>query len=152
MASEIKAKITEDMKEAMRAKDQERLNIIRLIMAAFKQVEVDQRITLEDEHVLSILDKMLKQRRESIAQFQTANRADLVQKEENEVKVIQQYLPKALSPEEIKELIDSAIKESGATSIRDMGKVMSLVKPKVQGRADVASVSNQIKDRLNEAQ
>lgn len=147
--SAIKGQITEDMKEAMRAQDKERLATIRLILAALKQREVDERITLTDQDVLSILDKMLKQRRESIAQYEAANRQDLVDKEVSEMKVIQHYLPAQLSEAEIIALIDAAIKETGASSVKDMGKVMSIIKPKVQGRADVAVVSNQIKDRLS---
>lgn len=146
--SAIKGKITEDMKEAMRSHDKERLATIRLILAAFKQKEVDERITLTDEQVLSILDKMLKQRRESISQYQAGNRPDLAQKEEEEVRVIQHYLPAQLSDAEINALIDAAIKESNAASMRDMGKVMSLLKPKLQGRADIAAVSAKIKERL----
>lgn len=146
--SAIKGKITEDMKEAMRAHDKERLATIRLILAAFKQREVDERITLTDEHVLSILDKMLKQRRESIAQYQAGNRPDLVQKEEEEIQVIQQYLPTQLSDSEINALIDAAIQESNAASMRDMGKVMGILKPKLQGRADIAAVSAKIKEKL----
>ena len=149
MASAIKDKITEDMKNAMRAHEKERLGTIRLILAAIKQREVDERIVLEDEHVLAILDKMLKQRRESITQYQAAKREDLSQKEEQEVSIIQEYLPQALSAEEIVQLIDSAIQKTGAASVRDMGKVMAILKPQVQGRADVASVSNTVKERLN---
>lgn len=148
MTSAIKNQITEDMKSAMRAQDKERLATIRLILAAFKQKEVDERIELTDENVLAILDKMVKQRRESIAQYQTANRQDLVDKEAAEINVIQSYLPAQLSEAEITALIDEAIRESGASTVRDMGKVMGLVKPKIQGRADVGVVSNQIKDRL----
>jgi uncharacterized protein YqeY len=144
----IKEKITEDMKEAMRAHDKERLATIRLILAAFKQREVDERITLTDEQALSILDKMLKQRRESIVQYQAGNRPDLVQKEEEEIRVIQHYLPAQLSDVEIDALIDAAIKESNAASMRDMGKVMGILKPKLQGRADIAAVSAKIKERL----
>jgi uncharacterized protein YqeY len=146
--SAIKEQITEDMKTAMRAQDKEKLVTIRLILAAIKQREVDERIVLTDENVLSILDKMLKQRRESITQFEVANRQDLVKKEQEEVKVIQHYLPEPLTIGEIYELIDHAIKETGATSVKDMGKVMGIIKPKIQGRADVATVSNHIKDRL----
>jgi len=146
--SAIKGKITEDMKEAMRNHDKERLATIRLILAAFKQREVDERITLTDEQVLSILDKMLKQRRESITQYQAGNRPDLVQKEEEEVQVIQHYLPAQLSDAEVNALIDAAIKESNAASMRDMGKVMGILKPKLQGRADIAAVSAKIKERL----
>ena len=147
-ASEIKEQITEDMKTAMRAHDKERLATIRLILAALKQREVDERIVLTDEHVITVLDKMLKQRRESIAQFDAANRPELSKKEAEEVLVIQHYMPAQLSAEEIQVIIDSAIKESGAASVRDMGKVMGLVKPKIQGRADMTLVSNQIKERL----
>ena len=147
--SAIKDKITEDMKDAMRAQDKERLSTIRLILAALKQREVDERIVLTDENVLAILDKMLKQRRESITQYEAANRKDLADKEATEMKVIQAYLPSQLSEAEIIAMIDAAIKESGANSVRDMGKVMGIIKPKVQGRADVAVVSNQIKDRLS---
>jgi uncharacterized protein YqeY len=147
--SEIKAQITEDMKTAMRAQDKERLATIRLILAAIKQREVDERITLTDEHVLAILDKMVKQRRESIAQYEAASRQDLADKEAAEVTIIQGYLPTPLSTAEIVTLIDSAIQETGAASVRDMGKVMGIIKPKIQGRADVAIVSNQVKDRLS---
>ncbi len=146
--SAIKEKVTADMKEAMRAHDKERLAAIRLILAAFKQREVDERITLTDEHVLSILDKMLKQRRESIVQYQAGNRLDLVQKEEQEIQVIQHYLPTQLSSAEVDTLIDAAIKECNAASMRDMGKVMGILKPKLQGRTDIAAVSAKIKERL----
>ncbi len=146
--SAIKEQITEDMKTAMRAHDKERLATIRLILAALKQREVDERIVLSDEQVLSVLDKMLKQRRESITQFDAANRKDLSEKEAVEMQVIQTYLPTPLSTDEVKSLIESAIKETGAASIRDMGKVMGIIKPQIQGRADVAQVSNQVKDRL----
>ncbi len=148
-ASAIKAKIQEDMKTAMRSQEKERLATIRLIMAAFKQREVDERIELTDEHVLSILDKMMKQRRESIAQFEVAQRDDLVQKETAELAIIQSYLPTPFSAAEIESLIDAAIQETGATTARDMGKVMGIIKPKLQGRADIAAVSNQIKQRLS---
>jgi uncharacterized protein YqeY len=148
--SAIKGQITEDMKTAMRSQDKERLATIRLILAALKQREVDERIELTDEHVLAILDKMLKQRRESIAQFEAANRKDLADKEVAEITVIQHYLPAALSIQEIAALIDDAIKETNAASVRDMGKVMGIIKPKIQGRADVSTVSNQVKDRLSQ--
>jgi uncharacterized protein YqeY len=147
--SAIKGQITEDMKTAMRAQDKERLATIRLILAAIKQREVDERITLTDEDVLAILDKMVKQRRESIAQFEAASRQDLVDKEAAEVVIIQGYLPTPLTTAEIVGLIDAAIQETGAESVRDMGKVMGIIKPKIQGRADVAIVSNQVKDRLS---
>jgi uncharacterized protein YqeY len=146
--SAIKGKIQEDMKSAMRNQAKERLAAIRLILAAIKQREVDERIELTDEHVLAILDKMLKQRRESITQYEAANRQDLAQKEQDEVRIIQEYLPSQLTTAEIQSLIEEAIKETGASSARDMGKVMGILKPKVQGRADVAAVSNIVKERL----
>lgn len=147
--SAIKGKIQEDMKTAMRNQEKDRLAAIRLILAAIKQREVDERIDLTDEHVLAILDKMVKQRRESITQFELAKRDDLVQKETEELHIIQSYLPAQLSTAEIDALIDAAVKESGATTARDMGKVMGILKPKLQGRADIAAVSNKIKDKLS---
>ena len=148
MSEALKANITEEMKVSMKAGDKPRLGAIRLILAAIKQREVDERISLDDEQVLSVLDKMAKQRRESITQFQAANRTDLVEKEELELSVIQSFLPQALTEEEITALIQSAIAESGATSMKDMGKVMASLKPKLQGRADMASVSSKIKSQL----
>jgi uncharacterized protein YqeY len=147
--SAVKGQIQEDMKTAMRTQDKERLGVIRLILAALKQREVDERIVLADEHVFAILDKMLKQRRESITQYEAANRQDLADKEKFEVQIIQAYLPSQLSSAEIETLIESAVKETGAASVRDMGKVMNILKPQVQGRADVAAVSAQVKDRLS---
>lgn len=149
MASVIKGQIQEDMKAAMRSQDKERLAIIRLILAALKQREVDERIELADEHVLAILDKMIKQRRESITQFEAGNRPELAAKEAAEIRVIQEYLPAQLSDAEIIALIDSAIADAGATSAKDMGKVMAILKPKVQGRADVTAVSAKVKERLS---
>lgn len=144
----IKGQIQEDMKNAMRSQDKERLAIIRLILAALKQREVDERIELTDDDVLVILDKMVKQRRESITQYEAGNRPDLAQKEAAEIIVIQHYLPAQLSEAEIDVLIDAAIKESNAASMRDMGKVMGILKPKVQGRADVAAISAKVKNKL----
>jgi len=149
MASAIKAKITEDMKTAMRGQEKERLATIRLILSAVKQREVDERIELTDEHLITILDKMMKQRRESIAQFETGNREDLAAKERAEILIIQQYLPAQLSPEELDKLVKDSIREAGATSARDMGKVMSLLKPKVQGRADMTLLSTKVKENLS---
>lgn len=146
--SAIKGQIQEDMKNAMRSQDKERLAIIRLILAACKQREVDERIELTDEHVLTILDKMVKQRRESIAQYDAGNRPDLAKKEAEEIVVIQHYLPAQLSDAEIEGMIDAAIKETNAASMKDMGKVMGILKPKVQGRADVAAISAKVKNRL----
>lgn len=149
MATEtIKTQIQEQMKAAMRSQDKERLSTIRLILSALKQREVDERIVLTDEHILGILDKMVKQRRESVVQFETGNRPDLVQKEMAEIKVIQEFMPTQLSETEIHSFIEMAIKESGATSARDMGKVMAVLKPKLQGRADMTAASAKIKERL----
>jgi uncharacterized protein YqeY len=147
--SELKNKINEDMKTAMRAKDKERLGIIRLILAAIKQQEVDTRTSLDDTAVLAVLDKMVKQRRDSISQYQSAERDDLAQKEQFEVDVIQEYLPEALSDEELERLIKEAITASGAQSMKDMGKLMNELRPKVQGRADMGQVSQKVKALLS---
>lgn len=149
MTSAVKTRILDDMKAAMRGQEKARLGTIRLILAALKQKEVDERITLTDEQVMAILDKMVKQRRESINQFQIANRQDLVDKEQAEIVVIQQYLPTQLTPAEIEQWVITAIKESGAASARDMGKVMAMLKPHVQGRADMAVVSTKVKEHLS---
>lgn len=148
MTSAIKGKITEDMKNAMRSQEKERLATIRLILAALKQREVDERIELSDADVLSILDKMVKQRRDSITQFEAGGRPELAQKEMEEIQVIQGYLPAQLSDAEIGALIEAAIQETGASTAKDMGKVMGVLKPKLQGRADVGAVSNKVKERL----
>lgn len=148
MSFTIKAKITEDMKTAMRSQDKDRLATIRLIMAALKQREVDERIELSDDDILAILNKMIKQRRDSISQFEAGNRADLASKEAEEIRVIQQYLPAQLSENEISEAVLSAIQESGATTAKDMGKVMGLLKAKLQGKADMTVVSSKVKDHL----
>ncbi len=144
----IKDRIQQDMKDAMRAKEKERLATIRLILAAVKQREVDERVELDDEQVIVVLDKMVKQRRESIAQFEKAGRDDLVAKEQAELVVINDYLPAALSEDEIMQLVDAALEATGASSIKDMGKVMGQLKPKLQGRADMGAVSAMIKARL----
>ena len=144
----LKDRIQQDVKDAMRAKDKERLAAIRLITAAIKQREVDERIELDDEQVLLVLDKMCKQRRESISQFEKAGRDDLVAKEVSELEIIQGYLPRQLDNEEIAALIDVALAETGASSIKDMGKVMGQLKPQLQGRADMSTVSAMIKSRL----
>lgn len=141
-------RVKEEMKAAMKGGDKFKLGVIRLILAAFKQVEVDERIALDNERAIQVLDKMLKQRRESIKQYSDAGRADLADVEEAEVKVIQEFLPAALSDAEIDDLVREAIAESGAASIKDMGKVMGLLKPKMQGRADMAVVSQRIKAGL----
>jgi hypothetical protein len=146
----LRDRIQEDMKAAMRSGEKERLGTIRLILAAVKQREVDERITLDDTQVLSVLEKMVKQRRESIAQFQAGARPDLVEKENAELKVISAYLPAQLSEAELDALIFEAVRESGAASIKDMGKVMNIIKTKAQGRADMASVGARIKARLSQ--
>jgi uncharacterized protein YqeY len=145
----LKQRITEDMKTAMRAGDKRRLGVIRLIMAAIKQREVDERIeSLSDEQVLAVLDKMVKQRRESVAQYEKAGRDDLAEQESFEIQVLQDYLPAALSDSEIDALIEHALADTGASSMKDMGKVMGVLKPKLQGRADMGAVSARIKARL----
>jgi len=144
----LKNRITEDMKSAMRAKDAPRLGAIRLLQAAIKQREVDERIELEDTHVVEVIEKMLKQRRDSISQYEAANRADLADVEKYEVSVLQEYLPQPLNEAEIAELLDKAIAETGASGVKDMGKVVAAVKPQVVGRADMGKVSGLIKARL----
>jgi uncharacterized protein len=141
-------RIKEDMKASMKGGDKTRLGVIRLILAAIKQVEVDERIQLDNDRVILVLDKMLKQRRESIKQFADAGRHDLVAIEEAEILVIQDFLPQALSEEEIDIMVNDAVNESGAESVKDMGKVMGLLKAKMQGRADMSIVSAKIKAAL----
>lgn len=147
--SGLKATITSAMKESMRARDKVRLGAIRLILSEVKRIEVDERIELDDARVLAVLDKMLKQRRDSITQYEAASRQDLADVEIAEVAVIETFLPTALTEQEILELLDDAISSSGADSVRDMGKVMAILKPQLQGRADVASVSQLVKKRLS---
>ncbi|MEN8171229.1 MAG: GatB/YqeY domain-containing protein [Pseudomonadota bacterium] len=149
MADTLRDQLTADMKDAMRAKDKERLGTIRLILAAVKQREVDERIELDDTQVLAVLDKMVKQRRDSIKQYNDAGRGELSAVEESEIVVIQHYLPAALSDEEINTLIEEAVASSGAAGMKDMGKVMGQLKPKLQGRADMGQVSGKIKARLS---
>ncbi|TVQ90830.1 MAG: GatB/YqeY domain-containing protein [Chromatiaceae bacterium] len=144
----LKQRLQEDMKAAMKAGDKARLGVIRLINAAIKQREVDERIELDDTQVLAVLDKMLKQRRDSIEQYQNAGREDLAAQERFEVEVCQVYLPAALTAAEITSLIDAAIGATGATAMSDMGQVMAQLKPQLQGRADMAAVSAQVKARL----
>lgn len=146
--SALKQRITDDMKSAMRAGEKERLGAIRLILAAIKQVEVDSRAEVDDTQALVILDKLAKQRRESMDQYEKAGRDDLLARERFELDVIQGYLPTPLAEHEIDALIDEAIAASQAQDIKDMGKVMGLIKPKVQGRADMGAVSTKIKQRL----
>jgi len=144
----LKTQLTDDMKAAMKGGDKSRLAVIRLINAAIKQREVDERIELNDEQVLAVLDKMVKQRRDSIKQYTDAGRTDLADAEQAEVEIIQGYLPAALSDEEIAAIIEQAISETGASSMSDMGKVMGKVKPQVQGRADMGAVSGLVKAKL----
>jgi uncharacterized protein YqeY len=145
----LKDRLQEDMKAAMRSGEKDRLGTIRLIMAAVKQREVDERITLDDTQLLGVLEKMGKQRRESIAQFQAGGRADLVAKENAELAIINAYMPAPLAGDELDALINEAITQTGASSIKDMGKVMAIIKAKAQGRADMAAVGARIKARLS---
>ena len=147
--SKLKSQIVEAMKAAMRAKDKERLGTVRLMLAEFKRVEVDERIELDDQRVLTILDRMLKQRRDAANQFRQGNREDLAAKEDQEVLVIQEFLPSQLSAAELDSLIDDAIASTGASSMKDMGALMGQLKPQLQGRADMGAVSKQIKARLS---
>lgn len=144
----LKERITEDMKTAMRAAQKERLGTVRMILAGIKQREVDERVSLDDAQVLAVIDKMVKQRKESIAQFETGGRADLVAKEKAEIALLQEYLPTQLSPAEIETLISAAIAKTGAASIKDMGKVMGALKSELAGRADMGAVSARIKQKL----
>ncbi len=146
--ADLKARINEDVKAAMRSKDKDRLLVLRMIQAAIKQREVDERIELDDTQVLAVLDKKAKQHRDSIEQFQKAGREDLVSKETFELAIVLQYMPTQLSEAEINQLIEDAIKETGASSIKDMGKVMGLLKPKVQGRTDMGKLSGLVKQQL----
>ena len=144
----LKARISEDMKSAMRAGEKDRLSCIRMLQAGIKQREVDERIELDDAQVLAVIDKMIKQRRESVVQFQAGNRADLVAKETAEIDLLSGYLPAQLGDAELAALIKDAIAASGAASMKDMGKVMGILKPKVQGRTDMGALSARIKAAL----
>jgi uncharacterized protein YqeY len=146
--ADLKARINEDIKAAMRSKAKDRLLVLRMIQAAIKQKEVDERIELDDTQVLAVLDKKAKQHRDSIEQFQKAGREDLVSKETFELDIVLQYMPTQLSEAEINQLIENAIKEAGASSIKDMGRVMGLLKPKVQGRTDMGKLSGLVKQQL----
>lgn len=149
MTSTLKAQITDDMKTAMRSQEKDRLAVIRLILSALKQKEVDERVELTDEDVLAILNKMIKQRRDSISQFEAGNRPDLAKKEADEIVIIQTYLPAQLSPAEIEQAVAAAIQEAGATSAKDMGKVMGSLKSKLAGKADMTVVSAKVKEKLS---
>jgi len=148
VASGLKDTINNAVKDAMRAKDKPRLGVLRMIMSEFKRIEVDERIELDDSRVLAVLDKMLKQRRDSAKQFEDAGRQDLAEIEHFELGVIQEFMPQPLTDSEINAIIKAAITETGASGMADMGKVMALVKPEVQGRADVGAVSKLVKDAL----
>jgi uncharacterized protein YqeY len=145
----LKAQVKDEMKVAMRAKDKVRLGAIRLIQAEIKRIEVDERIEIDDARLLLVLDKMCKQRRDSIQQYQDANRQELADVEIAELAIIQEFLPAQLSEDELSELISSAVAETGAASMQDMGKVMAILKPKLQGRADMGAVSKKIKAALS---
>ena len=147
--SDLKNTITEAMKTAMREKDKARLGVIRLITSAMKQIEVDERIELDDARVLTILDKMLKQRRESIKQYEAAERQELADQEAFEITIIQEFMPSQLDDAEIAAIIDDAVASTGASSMKDMGKVMGIIKPKLAGRADMGAVSGKIKAKLS---
>jgi len=149
MASTLKPQLIADMKSSMKSGDKHRLGVVRLMLAAIKQIEVDERIELDDTRVLAVLDKMVKQRRESIAQYGKAGRDDLVDSEQSEVEIIQEYLPEALSEAEINDLVEQSIATTGAASMKDMGKLMGVLKPRLQGRADMGKVSQLIKSRLS---
>jgi uncharacterized protein YqeY len=144
----LKERITEDMKSAMRSGEKERLGQIRMLQAAIKQREVDERIMLDDAQVTAVLEKMIKQRREAITQFEAGGRADLAAKEITEIALLQGYLPEQLAPAELEALVAAAIAESGATTVKDMGKVMALVKARAAGRADMGAASALIKSKL----
>ena len=147
----LKAQISEDMKSTMKAGDKDRLKVLRLMRAAIQQIEVDKRIELDDSAVLGVLDKMVKQRRDSITQFKNGGREDLADIELAEIAVLETYLPEQLGEAELDKIIDQAIKDSGAESIRDMGKIMGQVKAKAAGRADMGAVSAKVKERLGAA-
>lgn len=145
MSTDIKQRVTAAVKDAMRAQAKDRLGVLRLISAEYKKVEVDERIEVDDARALQLLDKMVKQRRDSVAQFTAGGRLELAEKENFEISVIQEFLPQSLSDEELAALIKEAIIESGATSAQDMGKLMAIIKPKAQGRCDMSKVSLLIK-------
>lgn len=146
--SELKARLTEDMKTALKGGDKARLAAIRLVLAAIKQREVDERVTLDDAQVLRVLEKMLKQRRDSVAQYEAAQREDLAEQERYEIGVIESYLPAQLSDDELDTLVQACIVDAGASSPRDMGKVMALLKERAAGRADMGALSQRVKARL----
>ena len=147
--SQLKKRITDDMKSAMKAKDKQALKAVRMILGAIKQKEVDDRIELDDVQVMAVIQKMVKQRKDSISQFSDAGRADLVEVEEAELVIINSYMPEQLSDEEVRAVVDKAITDSGADSMKDMGKLMSMLKGQLDGKADMGLVSRLIKDKLS---
>ena len=147
--SDLKIKISDAMKDAMRAKDKERLGTIRLVLSEIKKVEVDERIDPDDARITSIMDKMVKQRRESIKQFTEGGREELAAKEQSEIDVIQEFLPQQLTEDEITAIVNEAVASTGASSMQDMGKVMGMIKPQLTGRADMGVVSKIVKDSLS---
>jgi uncharacterized protein YqeY len=149
MSSEIQSTIKDEMKLAMKARDKQRLGVIRLMQAEFKRIEVDERIELDDARVLAVLDKMIKQRRDSVKQYEDAERQELADQETFEIGVISEFLPQALTPEEISALIEDALDQVEATGMKAMGQVMAILKPKIQGRADIGKISSLLKAKLN---
>ena len=147
--SELKKRITDDMKSAMKAKDRQALKAVRMILEAIKQKEIDERIELNDAQVMTVIQKMVKQRKDSISQFSDAGRSDLVEIEEAELEIINNYMPEQLSEEEVASFVDKAINDSGANSMKDMGKLMGMLKSQLQGKADMSLVSQLIKSRLS---
>lgn len=149
MSISVKERLQEEIKTAMRAQDKARLGVLRLILSEFKRIEVDERIQLDETRELALLDKMQKQRREALTQYQAANRSELADKEQYEITVIQSFKPAALSDEEVQKFVEAAIHESHATSVKDMSKVMAILKPQLQGKADLGQLSAKIKALLN---
>ena len=147
--SELKKRITDDMKSAMKAKDRQALKAVRMILEAIKQKEIDERIELDDAQVMTVIQKMVKQRKDSISQFSDAGRTDLVEIEEAELEIINNYMPEQLSDEEVASVVDKAINDSGANSMKDMGKLMGMLKSQLQGKADMSLVSQLIKSKLS---
>jgi hypothetical protein len=147
--SSLKQQLNEDIKSAMRNQDKKRLLTLRMMTAAIKQKEVDERIELDDTQVITIFDKIARQHKDSIEQFETAGRTDLVEKEKAELEIVQAYLPQQLSEEEVHKLVEAAIRSTGAESMKDMGKVMGILKPQLQGRTDMSAVSVMVKSRLS---
>lgn len=148
--AELKQRINDEVKNAMRSHDKPRVGVLRMILAALKQKEVDERIELDDNHIITILDKMVKQLKDSIEQFKAAGREDLVAKETYELEIVQSFLPNQLSEDEIMQVINEAIQGTGATSMKEMGQVMGIVKPRVQGRADMGKISSLVKEKLGQ--